>query len=546
MILQIVQSGWLSRIRFITASMAAAIWLFAGSAGPAYAETFRWSHQADAFSLDPYAVNETMTLGFVENIYEGLVRRGNNFQIEPALATEWSNPRPDLWRFKLRKGVKFHDGSPFTADDVIFSFQRISSERSDLKADVAGIKEVNKVDDYTIDIVTKGPRPILLNEISRWYIMSEEWSTEHDTITVGSLSAGVETFATRHASGTGPFMLKTREPDVKTVLVPNPNWWDTARHNVTEAIFKPIKSDATRVAALLSGELDMMYPVPLQDVSRVNSKPGLKVLQGPELRSVFFGLDVHRDELLYSNVKGKNPLKDVRVRKAMYQAIDVETIKKKVMRGGAYITAFLIGPGVTGFDEKINVRFPFDLDEARALLAEAGYPDGFEISLDCFNDRVVNDEEICQAVTVMLAKVGIKVTFNSMPKAKYIPKIKSLDTSFYMLSWTPPSVDMYHTYFYNALTPEWAGKAEGFQPGQGQWNFGGYSNPEIDSLMSRISVEVDQEKRNELIRKVLLLHKEEVGHIPIHQQTLSWGIKDRIGLVQNPDNSFSLRYVKIK
>jgi peptide/nickel transport system substrate-binding protein len=511
---------------------------------PVQAETFRWSHQADAISMDPYSVNETMTLGFVANVYEGLVRRSKDFKIEPALATEWSNPAADIWRFKLRKGVKFHDGSPFTADDVVFSYKRINSEGSDLKAYVSGIKEIKKLDDYTIDIITNGPRPILISDISRWYIMSKSWGEKHKTTTVGKLSTGEETYATRHANGTGPFMLKLRQPDVKTIFVPNPNWWDKPTHNVTEAIFTPIKSQATRVASLLSGELDMMYPVPLQDIGRVNHASNLEVLRGPELRSVFFGLDVFRDELLYSNVKGKNPLKDLRVRKAMYQAIDVEAIQKKVMRGASYITAFLIGPGVNGFDPKLNVRFPYDPKASRQLLAEAGYPNGFEITLDCFNDRVVNDEAICQAVTAMLAKVGIKVSFNSMPKAKYIPKIKALDTSFYMLSWTPSNIDMYETYFYNVMCPKWVRKDR--QSGEGAWNFGGYCDPAVDALMDSIAVELDPTKRQSMIEKVLLTTKEAIGHIPIHQQTLAWGVKKNISLAQNPDNSFSLQFVNIK
>jgi peptide/nickel transport system substrate-binding protein len=521
------------RLRTTLFALLAALLLLPGPGFTADGKVFRWSFQGDVLTLDPYHNNETMTLGFLNNIYEGLVRRGRNMELEPALATEWTTRGPDVWRFKLRAGVKFQDGSPFTADDVLFSFERARSEASDIKPFVAGIKEIRRVDDLTVDVITDGPRPILLNSIARWYILPKAWFEKHNTVKVHKLGTAETNHATLNASGTGPFMIKSRQPDVQTVLVPNPGWWDRAEHTVSEAIFRPIKSDATRVAGLLSGELDMMYPVPLQDVSRIDRSGGVRVIQNPEVRTIFLGMDLQRDELLYSSVKGKNPFKDRRVRQAMYQAIDIKAIHEKVMFGASRPTGLLIGPGITGFDPALDQRLPHDVAGARRLLAEAGYPNGFEVTFDCPNDRYVNDESICQAVTAMLARVGVKARLNAQTKAKHFQKITAKDTSFFLLGWTPASLDMHETFSYIVSTGS-------------QWNCGGYSNPRVDGLLKEIATEVDARKRQALIAEAMRLHREDIGHLPLHQQALAWGVKSNVDLAQLADNTFGLRWVRIK
>ena len=510
----------------------------------AEAKTFRWAFQGDPVSMDPYTINETLTLGFLGNIYESLIRRRKDLSIEPSLAESWENVKPDVWRFNLRKGVKFHDGSPFTAKDVVFSFKRTLSKGSDVKTFVSGIKEIKILDDYTIDVVTAGPRPIFTSEIPFWYIMSADWAKKNDAVEVGLLTTGTENFANRNANGTGPYKLKSREPGVKTVLVLNENLWDKNTSNVTEGILTPIKSPATRVAALLSGELDMMYPAPTQDVNRIKKTKGLDMLEGPEARTIFLGFDHRRDELLYSNIKGKNPLKDVRVRKAMYQSINIEAIIKKVMRGNAWPAALMIAPQINGFTKELNTRFPYDPAASKKLLAAAGYPNGFEIVLDCPNDRYVNDEAICLAIAGMMAKVGIKVKVNAQTKAKHFGKIKREDTSFYLLGWTPSTFDVHNVFYNNVKTrPKYLPKGVEPQPGQGQWNCGGYSNPEVDKLLDLVANEVNPKTRQEMISKMMSIHKEEIGHIPLHQQPLSWAKKSSIDLHQSADNTFQLRWV---
>jgi peptide/nickel transport system substrate-binding protein len=509
---------------------------------PASAKTFRWGNDGDVNSMDPYARNETFLLTFMNNIYEPLVRRDRDLRLEPSLATEWSQSSPDVWRFKLREGVKFQDGAPFTADDVIFSYERARGPGSNIATKLASVKEVRKIDDHTVEFVTNGPNPILDEEIADWYIMDKEWSEKNNATKAADLTKNEETYASRNANGTGPFMLKERQPDVRTVLVPNPDWWDKPEHNLTEVVFSRIANDATRVAALLSGEIDMIYTVPPQDVERIRRTSGLSIVEKPELRTIFLGFDQARDELLKSNVKGKNPFKDVRVREAFYRAIDVDAIKSKVMRGASAPVGIMVGEGINGYDEKLAERVPYDPDRARALMAEAGYADGFEVGMDCPNDRYVNDEAICQAVASMLARIGVKVNLNAQTRSKYFSEIlgPAYNTSFYMLGWTPTSYDAH-----NALLNLMASRGTDASS-QGTFNVGGYKNERVDELTKAIQSETDEEKRTAMIHEAMRIHKEEFGHIPLHQQTVVWAKRDNVDLVQLADNYFPLRYVTVK
>ena len=341
-------------------------------ANTADAKTLKWAFQGDAQSLDPQSLNETFTLGLLGNVYEGLVRRGPDLDVQPALATKWEVVEPTRWRFSLRKGVKFHNGNAFTADDVVFTYQRTIKPGSDVKTRMATVKDVVKVDDHTVDFITSVPNPILVAEWATWYIMDKEWSEANGAADPTDIANKKENYATRHANGTGPFIIKSRETDVKTVMVPNPNWWDTPKHNLTEVIMTPIGSDATRVAALLSGEIDMMYPVPVQDMKRINADANTSVLAGPELRTIFLGFDQERDELLYSSVKGKNPFKDVRVRKAFYQALNLDAIKKKVMRGLSDPSALMISPKLS-FREYCAEQGRPDSQESCLSVKDNGY-----------------------------------------------------------------------------------------------------------------------------------------------------------------------------
>ena len=504
----------------------------------AAATTLRVANQGDATSMDPHSLNESLQLSVTGNIYEPLVARDSKLALTPGLATAWRQTSPTVWRFELRRNVRFHDGTPFTADDVVFSFKRAAGDGSDMKSYTASIKEVRKVDDHTVEMETTAPFPILPDVISLVYIMSKKWCEDNKAEVPVDRRKGIENAASFRANGTGPYVLRERQPTTRTTMQRNPNYWGKVEGNVTEVIFTPIGNDATRVAALLSGEIDVMEPVPLQDVARIEANPNLKVMQGPELRTIFLGMDQKRDELLSSSVKGKNPFKDKRVRQAFYQAIDIETIKTRVMRNAATPTGLMVAPGIKGFVPELNKRLPYDPDGAKKLLADAGYPNGFEVGMNCPNDRYVNDEQICQAVAANLARIGVKVNLQAESKATYFPKILRRDTSFYLLGWTPGTYDSHNPL--NALmhTPN--------DKGQGQFNLGSYSNARVDELTNLIQSETDQAKRNAMIAEAFKIHQDEVGHIPLHQQALAWAMKKNVELVQLPDNFMPFRYISVK
>jgi len=520
--------------------MAAAAVAALAVSGGVKAETFKWAFQGDVQTMDPHGLFETMTLHFQLNIYEGLVGRDRDMNLVPKLAESWENTNPTTWRFNLRQGVKFHDGNDFKADDVAFSVERIRSEGSDMKVVAALIDKVNIIDDYTVEFVTAQPNPILPLQLEIFSIMDKQWAEEHNTVTATNVKGGEEgNYANINANGTGPYKVVERQPDVKTVLVENEDWWDTREGNVTEAIFTPVGQDATRVAALIAGDVDMAYPIPVQDWERLESAEGVRPLTGPEARTIFLGFDQDRDELLYSSVKGKNPFKDVRVRQAFNKAIDVEAIKQKVMRGASIPANLMVAPQINGFVEELNSREPADLEGAKALMEEAGYGEGFEVTMDCPNDRYVNDERICQAAAAMLAKIGVKVNLLAQTKSKYFAKVlaqNDYDTSFFLLGWTPSTFDSH-----NPISALMACRVDG----KGAFNLGGYCNERVTELSDLIQVETDRAKRQELISEAFKIHQDEVGHIPLHQQPLSWGVRDNVEVLQRPDNAFHLRYAVV-
>ncbi len=522
-------------MRFNPAILTAALVL---ACGFAHAATLRVSNQGDVQSMDPHSLNESLQLSFTGNVYESLIERDKQMRLTPLLATKWAQTSPTVWRLELRPGVKFHDGTPFTADDVVFSFKRAAGEGSDLKGVTSPIKQVRKVGDLAVEIETNAPYPILPDTLTTLAMMSQKWCEENKATQPVDRRKGIENTASFKSNGTGAFRLKERQPSVRTVIVRNLNHWSKLEGNVDEVIFTPIGNDATRVAALLSGETDVMEPVPLQDVDRIKSAGNFTVLQGPELRTIFLGMDQKRDELQFSSVKGKNPFKDKRVRQAFYQAIEVETIKSRVMRGAAAPTALMVGSAVRGFQADMNKRLPYDTEAAKKLLADAGYPNGFEVALNCPNDRYVNDAAVCQAVAANLARINVKVNLQAETKVTYFPKILRRDTSFYLLGWTPSTVDSHDVLSALIATPT--------DKGQGTFNLGAYSNPKIDELNAKIQSETDDKKRTEMIREAFKIHADDFGHIPLHQQALAWAHSNKVSLTQLPNNYMVFKWMSVK
>lgn len=505
------------------------------------AKTIRWASQGDALTLDPHSQNEGPTTAMNIHVYDPLIQRNSSLAKYPGLALSWKAIAADTWEFKLRPDVKFSDGTPFTAEDVVFSYQRALSPTSDFRSYISSIKEVKALDPLTVHIVTNGPNPILPDYTTSILIMSKKWSETHNVVKPQSFKDKEETFAVRNAMGTGPFMVKQRDPDVRTVLVKNPGYWDarTFAGYADEIVYTPIKEPATRVAALISGQVDFVLDAPLQDIARIKQTAGLKTLETAQVRSIFLGLDIGSPELKYSDVKGKNPFADKRVRQAMYQAIDENAIKAKVMRNFAAPAGLVTSPGVHGYTPQNDQRLKFDVAAAKALMAQAGYPNGFGITLDCPNDRYNNDEQICQAVVGMLSQIGIKVELQARSKTLHFPKVQKKDTSFYLLGWGVPTLDSHYVFTFLYQTNDAAKKV-------GSWNYTGYSNAKLDPLIDGMLVEVDAAKRDKMIADAWTIAREDIVYLPLHHQVIVWSMTDKIDMPIFANDSPNFKYAKMK
>ncbi len=514
---------------------------FAMLAAAADAKTLRWAGRGDMQTTDPHSQNENLTNNINQLVYEFLVVRDKTLGIKPALAESWTQVNPTTWRFKLRPGVKFHDGTPFTADDVVFSFERARSETSQLRAyaNASGIPK--KIDDLTVEFTTNGPNPVELEHINTINIMSKAWCEKNRATKPQNYTQKEDMITAHQANGTGAYMLKAREPDIKTVLVKNPNWWGIKEGrfegNADEVVYTPIVSDGTRVAALISGEVDLVNDPPPQDVPRLSQTPGIKVLEGTENRIVFIGMDQARDELLYSSVKGKNPFKDKRVRQALYQAIDIDAIQKNTMRGLSQPSGALL-PSPLQTTPELEKRLPFDRAAAKKLMADAGYPNGFEVTLDCPNNRYVNDEKICQALAAMWSQIGVTVRVNAMPRANYFPKLEKTDTSMYMLGWGGATTD--GIFVLQPVLSTFNGK------GDGDYNYGRYTNAKLDELTAKIKTNVNAAERLNQIHDALLAHNAEVNHLPLHRQVIPWAARSNVTAVHRADNNVIPYWVTIQ
>jgi len=512
--------------------------IFALIVAPAHAVNLRWAAQNDILTLDPHSQNHATTHAIIQYTYEGLVRYDRDYKIEPALATGWKQMSDTHWRFNLRKGVKFHDGTPFTADDVVFSYGRIKQPQGTNQIYVSGVAEVKKIDDHTVDFILSGPNPILLRLIVDFRIMSKSWSEKNRSQNIQDYKAREETYASRNTNGTGPYIIKTWEPDKRVVFVANKDWWGKLDGNVTEVVYTPIKSDATRVSALLSGEVDLVTDLPTQDVERLRKEPKVKILDGHEVRTIFIGMDQHSSELKYSNVKGRNPFKDVRVRRALNLAVDREAIRRVVMRGLSLPAGLMVAPGVHGHSKQLDIVPKFDPAAAKKLLAEAGYPDGFEFILDCPNNRYVNDEKICQALIAMWARAGLKVRLNSMPFATYIPKILNHDTSAYMLGWGVQTFD--GLYMLQSLVRTKTTGADG------SFNCGRISDPKLDTTIDALKIATDPKARDALLKEALEATRDQAYYVPLHHQMRPWAMKPGVSIAYSPDDRPQARFATMK
>ncbi len=528
----------MSRKWWLAGTMALALSAFVGQAAPVEAKTLKWGSAREIASLDPYSYGDTFTLAVLNHVYEGLVRYTGDLKIEPALAESWETVSPTVWRFKLRKGVTFHNGSTFNADDVIASLARVTHETSPLKGNLPAYKSSTKVDDYTVDIEVNGPYPLLLNDLTNIFIFDKEWLEANNATLPTDSSKGIKGYPTDNANGTGPFMVESRRADAKTVFVVNPKWWDKPKHNLTRIEFIPIASSATRVAALLSGEIEYTNVAPLQDLPRLTASPDVKVLQTNELRTVFFAFNL-TDALVESDVKGKNPFKDRRVREALYRAIDIDAVQKRAMRGLSRNTGALVAPAIPGYTADMEARLPFDLDGAKKLLAEAGYPAGFSFLFNCQSDSLVNEEEFCQAVAAMWARAGLKPNLSLAPRSQQTPKRVKGEFDVISFGWAnEPMIDAYSLLIQVLHSKSGTG---------GVFNWGNWGRPDIDALTDKAGVELDTAKRIPLMTEALKIAKAEHLFIPLHNQPMAWAIRSNVKtMIQATDNKPRLWLTEMK
>lgn len=500
------------------------------------AKTLRWSSPTDITTLDPYAHTESFTTSMLHHVFDPLVRRGRTLELEPALALSWKNVKPDTWRFELRRDVKFHNGNPFTADDVVASFTRLLDPGARARGNIATVRKAEKVDDFTVDIVTDGPYPLLLNDLAGVYILDKEWMEANGALKPGNIATGVTTAASTTAVGTGPFKVESYKPDAGTNFVVNPDWWDKPQHNLTRIEFKPVKSDATRVAALLSGELDLIAPAPLQDLGRIGSASGFKVIEEPSLRLIMLSLNFRPE--LKAMPGQKNPLLDPKVRQAMWHAIDMETIKKRVMRDKSRNTGTLVAPPVPGYAKENDAILAYDTNKAKALLAEAGYPNGFKVKLNCPNDRYINDEQTCVAIAAMWTRAGIQTELQTESRATYFPRQDRGEFDVSMVGWaTLPPMDGF-----SVLSSLLAAQKDG----HGGSNSSTYTNPKIEELTRKSASELDETKRRGMLVEALKVAHDDVAYIPLHQQPVAWAVRDGVDVPQFPDEYVRLWFATIK
>ena len=511
----------------------------------AQAATLRWASQGDYLTADPMAQNELLTNSINGHVYESLVVRGKNLEILPGLAASWKQTSATVWVFNLRKDVKWHDGSEFTADDVVFSIKRLQGPTSNFKVYGNNVGEPRKIDSHTVELTTPVPLPVMLETLANsLFMMNKAWCEKNNAVATQDFTKEKEAYTSRNAMGTGPYLLVSRDPDVKSVFKKNAAWWGLKETgyfdgNVDDIVYTPIKEGNTRMSALLSGELDFVLDPPVQDIDKLKKDKNIKVYEGRENRIIFLGMDQSRDELLYSSVKGKNPFKDKRVRQAFYQAIDVNAINKTVMRGLSVPTAInLPNPIKAGIPKEMDKRYPYDIAAAKKLLTEAGYPNGFEVQIDCPNNRYINDEKICIAVAGMLSKIGVNMKVNAIPRAQFFPKAQRLEVSMYMLGWGGATTDAIFT-----LQPVLHSRND---KGDGDFNWGNVKDAEFDALVDNAKGDTDMARRQGTIIKAMKHHHDQVYTIPLHLQVIPWASRAKVEVIHRADNWLQATWVKIK
>lgn len=516
-----------------------------GLAQPVMAETLKFAGTTAALTFDPHSTNDFVTTSIVRQVYESLVELDADMNVVPGLATKWEPAGENTWRLTIREGVKFHDGSPMTAEDVAFSVKRQSSSPL-YKTLFGGITDAKVVDASTVDIVSKSSDAILPVKLTRLFVMSEKWASANGVTAVPALGTqGSEAYSLRHANGTGPMLLAEQVPGQKTTFKKSPAWWGTYAGNVTEVVYTAIGSAPTRVAALLSGEVDMITDLPLQDIPRVEQTQGMAVVDGPQRLFMELEMDGTRDVALATFDKSgqpltSNPFKDVRVRQAIAHGVNAELIVDRIMRGKAKVIGTGSAPGFSGYQADLDQRWAYDVELSKKLLAGAGYPDGFSTTLNCPLERYVNTEEICKAVSSMLARVGIDVKVNGMVWPEFAKMLTNgPDSSFHLIGAAGNSGDVQDTFVAIMATRD-------KDKGRGQQNWAMWTNPQFDAVTDELVKTLDEKRRTELYREGLTIARDNVHAVYLHQPFITWAMNAAVKIPVRADSTVMLQNVEIK
>jgi peptide/nickel transport system substrate-binding protein len=523
----------LGRTRFVLTALVAVL---LGATAPE-ARTLRWARSIEVSSLDPHAANTGPNILIAHQIYEPLIVRQFDGWMVPALAVSWSlTADPSVWEFKLRPNVTFHDGAAFTADDVVFSIERARGEGSDMLSLLSSVESVAKVDDLTVRIRTRGPDPLLPNNLTDIFIMDREWCEKNRATQVRSPASGDGGFAAAHTNGTGPYTLVSREAGVRTVMRRNESYWGRSEFPLefSELVYRPIPDNAARIGALLASEVDFVQDVPVEDAQRLQGALGVRVTTGPENRSVFVGFDVGSRELKSSDVKGRNPFADRRVRDAVSMALDREGMRRTVMRGQSVPAGIIVPPFSNGYTRELDRHPPFNAQMARALLKEAGYPQGLAVALHCTNDRYVNDEGLCHAIGRMLGEIGIRVKAMPQPAAQHFPQVRRAELDFYLLGWGVTTFDSEYIFslLYHTNTGQFGG-----------WNGTKFSDAAVDREIRALRTEIDPKRRNAVIARLWQKLKEQTIYVPLHNQTITHAMREEFNIPVDVSNQPKMKFV---
>jgi len=507
----------MKRILSLIAVVAVAAAFFnLGLAGPSHAaegKVLKLAMDADPVSLDPQIQLSGGMLQYSHMVFDPLVRWTKEMTIEPRLAESWEQLDPKTMRFHLRKDVKFHSGNPFTAKDVVFTLDRLK-QSPDFKGLFEPFEKAVAVDDNTVDLVAKEPYGLTLAMSTYIFPMDSAFYSGNDESgqPKDALVKTGPSFALNHESGTGPYKVTEREQGVKMVLDRFGDYWDTkSPGNVSQIIFTPIKEDATRVAALLSGDVDFIEPVPPQDMKRLGDDPNIELVSMPGTRVITLQL----------NQKRREELKNPKVREAIVYSINNPGIVKTIMKGDAMAAGQQSPKGYAGYNPDLKPRY--DLEKAKQLMKEAGYEKGFEVTMIAPNNRYVNDEKISEAVVGMLAKIGIKVNLKTMPKAQYWDEFDAQVADIQMIGWHADTEDSANFSEYLLMCPN-------KDTGMGQYNSGNYCNPKLDELVMASRSEIDMDKRAKMLQDVEKIAYDDAAFVPLHWQNLSWAAQKNVKL----------------